>query len=47
MCGAGEGTERVCTCIAGAQKSEERESMDVMALGMTCLHICVKVHRPA
>lgn len=29
---AGEGTGRICTCLAGAQKCEERESMDVIAL---------------
>lgn len=29
---AGEGTGRVCMCIAGAQNCEEKESMDVTAL---------------
>lgn len=30
--GTGEGTWRVSICIAGAQKCEERESMDVTLL---------------
>lgn len=29
---AGEGKWRVCICVAGAQKCEERESMDVTRL---------------
>lgn len=31
---AGEGTGRACTGIAGAQKHEEGEGMDVIALDM-------------
>lgn len=31
---AGEGTGRVCTCTAGAQKCEERESMGAIALSI-------------
>lgn len=31
-CEAGEGTWRVCICIAGAQKCEERESMGIIGL---------------
>lgn len=42
---AGEGTWRVCICIAGAQKCEERESMDVTPLDVryACV-VCAGVH---